>query len=81
MIENKTELFNIVCRTCLSKSRNSQTHVHIDWEKRKWMYICLDSNCGATEVYDEQGKCILTEFSKGNDKNVDLDKKPEREIN
>lgn len=60
MDKNKTNLFDTVCKKCQERKKNSQTHVHIDWEKRKWFYICLDPECGAVEVFNEKGELIIS---------------------
>ena len=53
------ELFNIVCKKCETAKRPSQTHVHINWEKRNWVYVCLNTECGNIEAFNEMGKRIL----------------------
>jgi hypothetical protein len=68
MDKNETILFNTICKKCQEKKKYSETHVHIDWEKRKWFYICLDPECGAMEAFDEKGELIMLKEKDKNSK-------------
>lgn len=64
---NDIELFDVVCKKCIKEKRPSQVHVHIDWEKRNLVYVCLNTECGNVEAFDEMGKKLP--LHKGDDFN------------
>ncbi|MFA5013957.1 MAG: hypothetical protein WC549_00250 [Actinomycetota bacterium] len=51
--------FVILCKECEKAGKPSNTHLHIDWNKKRYIFTCLNSECQAYEVYDENGDIIV----------------------
>lgn len=62
--------FTTVCKKCEATKRESHTHIHVNWEKRNVVFICLDPECGNMEAFDKNFEPILiNNKEKNNNKN------------
>ena len=58
--------FDVVCRKCQALKKRSNVHVHVDWKKMQYMFVCLDKDCGSAEVFNEFGERVFPREDKTN---------------